>query len=58
MFVWLRKIEFYKGKSDCKAIVIAVWGLGESPDVVSEGKHLKSAGFIMPLLGLNGLHWH
>ena len=26
-FLW-KKIEFYKGKNDCKAIVIAGWNLG------------------------------
>ena len=31
MSVLWKKIEFYKGKSDCEAIVIAVWGLRKSP---------------------------
>ena len=37
-----KKIEFYKGKSKCKGIVIAVWDLGKSLCAVSGGKAHKS----------------
>ena len=30
-YILKKKIEFHKGKSDCKAIVIAAWGLRKSP---------------------------
>ena len=40
MFVLWKKIEFYKGQRDCKAIVMIAWGLGQSPDGVSGGKAL------------------
>ena len=30
-----KKIEFYKGKSGCKGIVIAAWDLGQSPCGIS-----------------------
>ena len=33
-------IEFYKGKSVCKTIVFAAWGLGQSPGGLSGGKDL------------------
>ena len=32
MFVFWKKIEFYKGQSDCEAIVIVAWDLGQSLD--------------------------
>ena len=31
MLVLWKRIEFYKGKSDCEVIVIAIWGLGQIP---------------------------
>ena len=43
MFVWWKKIEFYKGKCDCQAITIAAWGLGHNPCRVSRGKTPKIA---------------
>ena len=49
MFVWEKNIEFYKGKSNCKAIVIADWGLGQSPGGVPGGKTPKLFCFLMPL---------
>ena len=43
MFVLGKKIEFYKGQSDCEAIVIIPWGLRQSPDEVSGGKALEQS---------------
>ena len=33
-----KKIELYKGKSNCKLITIAAWGLGQRPGGLSRGK--------------------
>ena len=53
-----KKIEFYKGKSDCDAIVITAWGMGQSPAGISGGKTPQNFGFLMSLRRLNGLQWH
>ena len=58
MSVLWKKIEFYKVQSDCKAIVITAWGLGQSRNGVSRGKALQIFGFLMSLRQLNGLLWH
>ena len=57
MSVLWKKIEFYKGKSVCKAIVFAALGLRESPGGLSGGKDPNCFGFSMSLRRLNGL-WH
>ena len=57
MSVLRKKIEFYKRKSDCEAIVIAAWDLGQSPGGVSGGKAPQSFGFLISLRQLNGLQW-
>ena len=41
MSILWKKIEFYKGQTDCEAIVIAAWGLDQSPGGLSEGKVQK-----------------
>ena len=38
MPVLRKKTEFYKGKSDSKAIVIAAWDLGQSPGRIQWAK--------------------
>ena len=38
MPVLWKKIDFYKGKSDCETIVIEAWGMGQIPGGVSGGK--------------------
>ena len=58
MSVFWKKIEFDKGKSDCKAIVFATWGLGESSSGLLRGKDPKHFGFSMSLRRLNDLKWH
>ena len=58
MSVLWKKIEFNKGQIDCKVIVIAAWGLGQSPGGVSGGKASKNLDFLMSLRYLNGLQWH
>ena len=58
MAILWKKIKFYKGKSNCKVIVIAVWGLGQSLGGVSGGKAPKYLGFMMSLRQLNSLQWH
>ena len=45
MSVWWKKIEFYKRKSDSKAIVIADCGLGQSPGGASGGQLPQKFGF-------------
>ena len=45
MSVLWKKIEFIKGQSNFKAIVIAAWGLGQSPGGFSEGKAPQSFVF-------------
>ena len=45
MSVLWKKIEFNKGQIDCKVIVIAAWGLGQSPGGVSGGKASKNLDF-------------
>ena len=46
MLVFWKKIEFYKGQSDCEAIVIVAWDLGQSPDEpFFGGKALQTFGF-------------
>ena len=59
MLVLWKKIAFYKGKSDCKAIVIAAWGLRWSLGGISGRKAPKIFHFLMPLRWLNSLqrHW-
>ena len=42
MSVLWKKIEFYKGKSDCKAIKIPAWDLGQNFCGVSGGKACKT----------------
>ena len=37
-FFFLKKTEFYKGKSDCKAIFFAAWGQGQSSGELSRAK--------------------
>ena len=37
----MKKIEFYKGKSDCKVIVFVVWSLRQSPGGFSGAKRSK-----------------
>ena len=54
---FLEKIEFYKRKSVCKAIVFAALGLGESPGGLSGGKDPNCFGFSMSLRPLNK-QWH
>ena len=44
-----KMIEFYKGKRDCKAIVLAAWGLGHSPGGLSEAIASNAFGFLMSL---------
>ena len=58
MSVFWKKIEFYKGKRVCKAIVFAVWGQVQSPGGLSGGKDPNYSDFLMSLSGLNGLQWH
>ena len=58
MPVLRKKIEFYKGKNDCKAILIAALGLGKSPGGISEGEIPQNIGFLMSLKRLNDLEWH
>ena len=41
MSVWWKNIEFYKEKSDCKAIAIAAWGLRPSLVGISRGQNPK-----------------
>ena len=50
-----RKIEFYKGKSNCEAIIIAAWCLGQMPGGVPGGKAPKTVGFLLSLKRLNSL---
>ena len=38
MSVLWKNVVFNKGKGDCEAITIAIWGLGQSPGGVSGGK--------------------
>ena len=57
MSVLWKKIEFYKGKSVCKAIVFVALGLRESPGGLSGGKDENCFGFSMSLRPLNG-QWH
>ena len=57
MSVFWKKIEFYKGKSVCKAIVFVVLSLGESPGGLSGGKDPNCFGFSMSLRSLNR-QWH
>ena len=47
MSVLWKKIDFYKGKSDCETIVIAAWGMGQIPGGVSGGKAPIFFGFLM-----------
>ena len=58
MSVLWKKIEFYKGKSYRKAIVIAAWGLRQSPSVLSGGQSPELFGFLMSLRRLNGIKLH
>ena len=51
-------IEFYKGKRDCKAIVLAAWGLGHSPGGLSEAIASNAFGFLMSFRQSNRLQWH
>ena len=44
-----KKIEFYKGKSDCEAIVIASWGQWQRPGGFSGSKSSKLLRFSLPL---------
>ena len=43
-----KKIEFYKGKSDCEAIVVVSWGLWQSPGGFSGSKSSKRLRFSLP----------
>ena len=45
MSVSWKRIEFYKRKSDSKAIVIADCGLGQSPGGASGGQLHQKFGF-------------
>ena len=45
MSVLWKEIEFYKGKSTCKAVVIAAWGLSKITGGVSGGKAAKVFAF-------------
>ena len=49
-------VFFYKGKSDCKAIMIATWDLGHNLCGVSEGKAQKLFGPLMSSRWLNSLN--
>ena len=53
-----KKIEFYKGKSNCEAIVVASWGQWQRPGGFSGSKSSKLLRFSLPLRWLNGLQWH
>ena len=58
MSVLWKKIEFYKGKGDCEAIVIAAWDLGQSPGGLLGGKVPNIFGFLLSLWKLNSLQLH
>ena len=58
MSAFWKKIEFYKGKSVCKVIVLAAWGLGQIPDGFSGDKGPIFFGFLISLRQFNGLQWH
>ena len=55
MSVNWKRIEFYKGKSGRKAIVLTTWGLGQSPGGLSGGKDPNCFDFSMCLRQLNSL---
>ena len=55
MSVNWKRIEFYKGKSGRKAIVLTTWGLGQSPGGLSGGKGPNCFDFSMSLRQLNSL---
>ena len=57
MSVLWKKIEFYKGKSVCKAIVFAALGLQESPGGFFGAKDPNFFDFSMSLRRSNG-QWH
>ena len=44
--------------SDCEAIVITAWALGQSLDGPSGYKNHQIFHFLRPLRRLNGLQWH
>ena len=58
MSILWKKIEFYKGQTDCEAIVIAAWGLDQSPGGFQGAKSKNLFGFLMSLRRLNDLQWH
>ena len=57
MSVLWKKIDFYKGNSDCETIVIAAWGMGQIPGGVSGGK-APIFWLFNVFRRLNGLQWH
>ena len=48
MSVFWKRIEFYKGKSDCKVIVFGAWGLGQRSAGLSWGIDLNIFRIIVP----------
>ena len=58
MSVNWKRIEFYKGNSGRKAIVLTTWGLGQSPGGLSGGKGPNCFDFSMSLRQLKSLQEH
>ena len=58
MFYFIKELDFYKGKSDCKAIVIGVWSLRQGSGGYLGYKAPKIFGLLTSFWKLNVLQRH